>query len=104
MKSLRLLVLLATVLSAVIRAQPSQISAEDYPQWRGHNRDGSASAFREPVRWPDMLTRRWSVPVGEGYATPLLIGDTVYAFTRDAGEEGITALDARTGTTRWRTS
>ena len=57
-------------------------SPKDYPQWRGRDRDGSASAFTEPGKWPDELTRRWKVEVGEGYATPLVIGDSVYLFTR----------------------
>jgi outer membrane protein assembly factor BamB len=32
-----------------------------------------------------------------------VVGNTVYAFSRQNGEEGITALDAETGTTLWRT-
>jgi outer membrane protein assembly factor BamB len=54
--------------------------------------------------WPAELTRRWKIDVGEGYATPLIVGDVVYAFTRVDGEEGLTALDAATGRQRWRTS
>jgi outer membrane protein assembly factor BamB len=76
----------------------------DYPQWRGWNSDGSASAFTEPKVWPAALTRRWSVDVGEGYATPLVIGSRVYAFTRVDGREVMTALDAGTGRILWRTS
>ena len=75
----------------------------DYPQWRGSQRDGSASAFVEPDRWPDFLTRRWTVDVGEGYATPVIVGPTVYTFTRQGGDEIATALDANTGTVLWQT-
>jgi outer membrane protein assembly factor BamB len=85
-------------------ALAGQTSALDYPQWRGRQRDGSASGFVVPAKWPAALTRRWKVEVGEGYATPLVIGDVVYVFTRRGGEEGITALDASTGRERWRTS
>jgi outer membrane protein assembly factor BamB len=80
-----------------------QESPQDYPQWRGHNRDGAASAFLEPASWPDTLTRRWKVEVGEGYATPIVVGTTVYVFTYSNGREGMTALDAASGATRWRT-
>jgi outer membrane protein assembly factor BamB len=76
----------------------------DYPQWRGQQRDGSASGFVEPKTWPAALTRRWKVEVGEGYATPLVVGDVVYVFTRRGEEEGLTALDASTGRERWRSS
>ena len=85
-------------------ALAGQTSSLDYPQWRGKQRDGSASGFVVPATWPAALTRRWKVEVGEGYATPLVIGDVVYVFTRRDGEEGITALDASTGRERWRTS
>jgi outer membrane protein assembly factor BamB len=76
----------------------------DYPQWRGQRRDGSASAFVEPASWPAALTRRWRVDVGEGYATPLVIGNTVYTFTRREGQEVMRALDSVTGVERWHTS
>ena len=85
-------------------AMMAQDPPQDYPQWRGHNRDGAASAFAKPDSWPDALRLRWRVEVGEGYATPLVAGNTVYAFTRRNGQEGMTALDAETGKTVWRTA
>ena len=91
------------VLIAYAGATDAQSSPQDYPQWRGPNRDGSASAFTEPTRWPDTLTRRWKVDVGEGYATPLVVADTVYLFTRRHETEVMTALDAGTGKERWHT-
>lgn len=82
----------------------AQDGATDYPQWRGGARDGSASAFVAPARWPETLTRRWATEVGEGYATPLVIGETVYTFTRQDDDEVATALDAATGDVVWRTA
>ena len=80
-----------------------QESPQDYPQWRGRSRDGAASAFSKPDSWPDSLKLEWKVDVGEGYATPLVVGNRIYAFTRQNGNEGITALDAATGKRVWRT-
>jgi outer membrane protein assembly factor BamB len=85
-------------------AAAAQTSPQDYPQWRGRNRDGAASAFAEPASWPDTLTRRWKIDVGEGYATPLIVANTVYVFTRREATEVMTALNADTGTERWHTS
>jgi outer membrane protein assembly factor BamB len=85
-------------------AAAAQRSPQDYPQWRGLNRDGAASAFAEPSSWPEALTRRWKVDVGVGYATPLVISDAVYTFTRRNETEVMTALDAATGKERWHTS
>jgi outer membrane protein assembly factor BamB len=94
----------AAVLIGSVAAAVWQDSPDDYPQWRGRNRDGAASAFSEPKSWPGTLKRTWKVEVGEGYATPLLVGNTVYAFTRHDGAEVMAALDAATGAERWHTS
>ena len=96
--------LLACIVGAATVAVHAQRPSRDYVQWRGAQRDGSASAFVEPKQWPDTLTRRWKVDVGEGYSTPLIVGDAIYVFTRVGEEEGIAALDAATGKQRWRTS
>jgi outer membrane protein assembly factor BamB len=76
----------------------------DYPQWRGRDRDGSASGFVVPRVWPQTLTRRWCAEVGEGYSTPIVVGGTVYVFARQGENEVIAALDAATGSRRWRTA
>ena len=84
-------------------AAVAQSAPQDYPQWRGQNRDGSASAFSEPKSWPERLTRKWKVDVGDGYATPIVVGNNVYSFTRRDGNEVMMALDAATGKIVWRT-
>jgi outer membrane protein assembly factor BamB len=93
----------AVLATACVAAGAAQVPARDYPQWRGVNRDGAASAFAEPATWPEALTRRWKVEVGEGYATPLVVADLVYVFARRNGNEVMTALDAATGQERWHT-
>jgi len=93
----------AAVLLGVAVTALAQGSPQDYPQWRGRNRDGSASGFVAPKTWPEKLTRRWKVEVGEGYATPIVVGKTVYAFTRRDGNETLMALNAATGKLVWRT-
>jgi outer membrane protein assembly factor BamB len=101
-----------TAIACVLLAAASPAAAgaaagsdpRDYPQWRGVNRDGAASAFAAPATWPDSLKRQWKVDIGEGYATPLVVGRTVYTFTRRDGQEVMTALDAASGKERWHTS
>jgi outer membrane protein assembly factor BamB len=96
--------LASTLLIALATTAAGQNAPQDYPQWRGRNGDGSAAAFVRPSTWPDVLRRGWRVDVGEGYATPLVVGDTVYVFTRREGNEVAAALDAATGKERWRSS
>lgn len=100
--SLRIVLCLAMVAGLI--ALPAGTDAQDWPQWRGPNRDGAVSAFRAPAVWPDQLTRRWTIDVGLGYATPVLVSDRIYMFTRQDGDEAMTAFDASTGDLIWRTA
>ena len=79
-------------------------AGQDWPQWRGPNRDGAATSFGEPASWPEGLTEQWKVDVGLGYATPLLVGDRIYMYTRQDQDEVMMALDAGSGDVIWRTS
>jgi outer membrane protein assembly factor BamB len=77
-------------------------AAQDWPQWRGPNRDGALASFREPAAWPEALKQQWKIEVGLGYATPLLVGQRLYLFTRQNDEEVMRALDAASGKELWR--
>jgi outer membrane protein assembly factor BamB len=75
--------------------------AQDWPQWRGANRDAKASGFVAPATWPPQLTEKWKVAVGDGVATPAVVGDKVYVFTRQEGNEVLRCLEADTGKEVW---
>src|SRR6516164_2837860 len=75
--------------------------AQDWPQWRGPNRDGKAPGFNAPAAWPKELARKWSVTVGDGVASPALVGDKLYVFSRQEGNEITRCLDAATGEEKW---
>ncbi len=65
----------------------AQKGTQDYPQWRGQIRDGSASIFSESQFRPEKLTLRRKVEVREGYATPIVVGNKFYSFTqRDSND------------------
>jgi outer membrane protein assembly factor BamB len=81
----------------------SQGTGPDWPQFRGPNRDGSVASFVEPKVWPERLVQRWKVDVGEGHASPILVGNRIYTFTRQGTNEVIQALDAGTGKAIWQT-
>lgn len=90
------------VAATFVLALGAQGPAADWPQWRGPNRTGAATAFTVPQSWPGQLTARWKVEVGLGYATPLVVGDRVYQFSRQGDNELMTALDAQTGKVVWK--
>jgi outer membrane protein assembly factor BamB len=94
-------VVVFTGFTAVIAAQNR---SSDYTQWRGPNRDGGAAAsFAAPAAWPERLTQKWKVPVGLGYATPLLVGNRIYLFSRQGDNEVMSALDPDSGKVIWQT-
>ena len=92
------------VVLVTLAAQVRVAVAQEWPQWRGPGRDGAVPSFTEPASWPDGLAEQWNVDVGLGYATPLLVGDRIYMYTRQGEDEVMTALNAASGEVIWRTS
>ncbi len=81
----------------------SLASAQDWPQWRGPNRDGKVVGFTAPATWPQQFTQKWKVEVGIGTdSTPALVGDRLYVFSRQGSDETILCLDAGTGKELWK--
>ena len=80
-----------------------QSGSADFVQWRGANRDGAVASFTEPRSWPEKLTQRWKVDVGLGYASPLVVGNRLYMFSRQGDQEVMSALDPQSGKVLWRT-
>jgi len=78
------------------------VFADDWPQWRGPNRDGKISGFKAPATWPKELTQKWKVTVGLGDATPALVGEKLYVFTRQGDDEVTLCLKADDGKEVWR--
>jgi len=74
----------------------------DWPQWRGPNRDAKVTGFTVPATWPKALVKKWNVTVGEAVASPVLVGDRVFVFTRQDGDEVVTCLNAETGKEEWK--
>lgn len=76
-------------------------SAQDWPQYLGENRAAKAS-FSAPKSWPKELSSKWKVTVGDGVATPALVGERLYVFSRQEGGEILRCLEAATGKEIWK--
>jgi hypothetical protein len=61
---------------------PSAVRAEDWPQWRGLNRDGvwNETGIMESFP-PGGLKVRWRVPVGRGWSSPVVAQGRVMSPT-----------------------
>jgi len=93
----RIIVLLSCMTATLCSTGPAQ----DWPQWRGANRDGKVRGFNAPKTWPKELAQKWKITVGAGDSTPALVGDKLYVFSRQEGEEVIRCLDAGSGKEVW---
>jgi outer membrane protein assembly factor BamB len=91
------------LLSVAVISLQAQRPSNDWPQWRGPNRDGAAPAPTDAKAWPEQLTQKWKVDVGLGYATPLVIGNRIYQWARQGDREVMMAIDADTGKVLWQT-
>jgi outer membrane protein assembly factor BamB len=76
--------------------------SQDWPQWRGIERDGKTTGFKAPSAWPAELKQEWKVNVGFGDATPVLSGTKIYLNTRQGNDEAVLCLDALTGKELWK--
>jgi len=94
--------MMAIMLVCVILISATCVLAQDWPQWRGPNRDGKVSGFTAPAKWPTELTQKWKMTVGWGDATPALVGERLYVFTRQGDDEVTLCLDAASGKELWK--
>lgn len=77
-------------------------SGQDWPQWRGPNRDAKVTGFKAPATWPRELKKGWKVTVGDGLSSPALVGDRIYTFTRQGDDEVVHCLNASDGKEIWK--
>jgi hypothetical protein len=61
---------------------PSVTKAENWPNWRGPNGDGTSSETGVPTKWDATTNVLWKVTVpGSGYASPVVWGDRLFTVT-----------------------
>ncbi len=80
--------------------------AQDWPQWRGVNRDGHSKETGLLKEWPKEGPKLlWQInDLGSGYATPSVVGGRIYLMSNKGLEdEFVEALDAKDGKKLWST-
>jgi outer membrane protein assembly factor BamB len=102
MKKARLQITFA--IAALVIFSADSLYSQDWPQWRGINRDGIVTGFKAPATWPATLTEVWKINVGWGDGSPALAGGKLYSLTRQGTNEVILCIDAATGKELWRNS
>ena len=81
------------------------MTAADWPQWRGPNRDGQSSEAGLLASWPSGGPRvLWKAQgLGEGYASMSVAGGRIYTQGQRGSQEFVQALDVKTGAKVWET-
>lgn len=78
------------------------LRAADWPQFLGPTRNSVSPTQPDSIGWaksgPEKL---WSHPVGKGWSGPIVAKDRVIIFHRQAENEIIDCLDAKTGRSIW---
>jgi outer membrane protein assembly factor BamB len=100
----RTFLLSAMVLSAILAVA---VHAQDWPNWRGPNFDGSADVKNLPAQFSPTEKVRWAVDLpGPSAATPIVWGDRIFLSSTDPEQEALLAmcLDRRTGAVLWKHS
>ena len=75
------------VIAGLSTVLDGQNRGPDWIQWRGANRDGAVTGFTAPSPWPENLTQKWKIDIGLGYASPIVVGNRLYLFSRQGGDE-----------------
>ena len=95
-------------LASVLLCLTTVVSADDWPQWRGVNRDAKLSPAEQVATLPTRIVKRkWSVELGAGYSGPTVADGRVYVTDRgpdsvDKEIERILCFDADTGKEIWK--
>lgn len=80
-------------------------NADDWPQWRGENRDGVWNETGIIEKFDEkQITPRWSVPIGSGYSGPSVADGRVYVtdrLTKPKQVERVHCFDWKTGDEIW---
>jgi hypothetical protein len=101
MKSSKSLVFSALI---VVMLTAIQAGADDWPQWRGPDRNGISSETGWLTQWPPTLV--WTQSVGFGYSSLAVAKGRVYTMGWNAGSQldTVYCLSAKTGAIIWTNS
>lgn len=79
------------------------LTAADWPQFLGPNRDGHSAETGLNWAWPKGGPPViWKLDVGSGWAGPVVAGDRLILFHRVGDDEVVACLDPATGKERWK--
>jgi outer membrane protein assembly factor BamB len=94
----------AIILTGLVAFSTFIVTADDWQQWRGPNRDGISKETGLLKEWPKAGPKLiWQLKdIGNGYATPSVVGDRIYVLGNEGvGNEFVQALAVQDGKKIW---
>lgn len=91
-----------TFTAIVFSLATASLPAEDWPNWRGPDHQGSRPGEGYPTQWsPDSVS--WKAPLpGKGASGPVVWGDRIFVTSPDEGIDSVLAFDLE-GNRIWQT-
>lgn len=87
--------------------EPIVFAADDWPWWRGPDRNGVAAADQQPpTHWSETENVVWKAEVpGRGHGSATVVGDHVYLAAAEADRQmqSVLCFDRKTGKQLWQT-
>jgi outer membrane protein assembly factor BamB len=81
----------------------NSVGDDDWPQFRGKNRDGVAHAVAEIKSWPKEGPRlAWQVDIGAGFSGISVYGDRIFTMFADGKNEFLGCFELASGKEIWR--
>lgn len=78
-----------------------EITAEDWPQFRGPHRDGVVEADLSSVNWQQAPVEIWRHPVGKGWSSFAIVGGLAFTQEQRGEKECVVCYEAATGKQVW---
>ncbi len=87
-------------------ADELDVAAEDWPWWRGPERNGVSRSSQPPLHWSGTDNIVWKSPVpGRGHGSPAIVGQQVFLAAADeaTGSQSLLSYERATGRLQWET-
>jgi len=92
--------------AGIVAVAVAALSADNWPQWRGPEKNGVSSEKGVPLKWSTTENIAWKVAMpGRSGSTPIVWGETIFlniGTTDGGGDLELWALDRGDGRIRWK--
>lgn len=90
----------------LVPAASISVTENDWPWWRGVNRNNTATCTAAPVEWSESKNVVWKTAIeGRGHSTPTVVGEHIFLTTADesAQKQFVVCFNRTTGRHLWQT-